>query len=227
MLFTGINYRSIPSTKSATVNFDSIKILYSGDKYDGSLPSGAHFGFSGDSNNISFQLKSGKVYDPENRVVYGYSENTKFSMELSFDETKYKYSFEGSDYCVDGNKSDFSVNKFFFNSNGLNCDVNFNIFGPVIDYSISFPSSYNSSNLVGTFTNNSSSVLKIFSAQITQGNASYFDLSAINNLSVSANSSVNLTIVDLINEITSTNVFTLSLFTNFGTIDYIVTSYRI
>lgn len=227
MLFTGINYRSIPSTKAATMSLDSVTILYSGEKHDALSPSGVHFGFSGTSDNVSFQLRSGKIYDPENRVVYGYAENNPFSMSFSFNENKYIYSFNDSVYCLDGSKSDFAVDKFFLNSNGLSLNADLNVYGPSIDYSISFPSSYNSSNLVGTFTNNSSSTLKIFSAQITQGNASYFDLSSISNLSVSANSSVNLTIVDLINEITSTNIFTLTLFTNFGNISYVVESYRI
>lgn len=227
MVFTGINYRSLPSAKSFSANFDFADILYLGDKYDVSQPSGIHFGFSGSSDNISFLMRSGKIYDPQNKVVYSYSNNGSFSLSLAFNETNYNYSFDGEEYCSNGVKNDFAINKFFFNANGLTCDVTSNIYGPEISYLINFPESYNSSSLVGSFINNSSFIVKIFSAEITSGNSNYYSVSSINNISVSANSSQNLTLTDLYNNIGISQTFTLTLYTNFGTISKLITSSRL
>jgi len=227
MNFTGINFRSVPSSKQISANIDFSSISYSGNMYDAGVASGVHFGFSGTSDNISFLMRSGKIYDPENRAVYSYSDASPFSLFLNFDETNYSYSFNGIEYCTNGIKNNFSVDKFFFNSNGLTCDVTTNIYGPEINYSIVFPDSYSSSSFVGVFTNSSSFDIKIFSAQITIGNAAYFSTSAISNISVAANSSVNLTLTDLYNESSVSQKFTLTLYTNFGILNQVINSYRL
>ena len=46
MLFTGINYRSLPSARSFSADLNFIDLAYSGSKYDADLSSGIHFGFS-------------------------------------------------------------------------------------------------------------------------------------------------------------------------------------
>lgn len=227
MIFTGINYRSLASAKTFSADFIFSDILYVGDKYDAGIASGVHFGFSGTSDNVSFLMRSGKIYDPQNRVVYSYSDNSSFTLSLAFNETNYAYSFDKEEFCTNGIKNDFAVNKFFFNSNGLTCDVTANIYGPEINYSIVFPDTYSSSSLTGTFINSSSSAVKIFSAEITTGNASYYSTSSINNISISANSSGNITLTDLYNIVGTSQTFTLTLYTNFGTLNTIVTSYRI
>ena len=227
MVFTGINYRSLPSSKTFSADFIFSDILYSGDMYNAGLSSGVHFGFSGTSDNISFLMRSGKIYDPQNRVVYSYSDNSSFTLSLAFNETNYTYSFDEEEFCTNGVKNDFAINNFFFNSNGLTCDVTANIYGPEINYSIVFPDTYSSSSLTGIFTNLSSSAIKIFSAEITTGSVGYYSTSSISNISISANSSGNITLIDLYNIAGTSQTFTLTLYTNFGTINTIVSSYRI
>ena len=227
MLFTGINYRSLPSTKEISARFDFSSILYSGDKYNAGLASGVHFGFSGTSDNVSFLMRSGKIYDPQNKIVYSYSDDDSFSLHVVFNDTNYAYSFDKEEFCTNGIKNNFTVDKFFFNSNGLTCDVTTNIYGPEINYSIVFPETYSSSSFVGVFTNSSSFDIKIFSAQITIGNAAYFSTSAISNISVAANSSANLTLTDLYNESSVSQKFTLTLYTNFGILNQVINSYRL
>jgi hypothetical protein len=227
MVFTGINYRSLPSSKTFSADFIFSDILYSGDMYNAGLSSGVHFGFSGTSDNISFLMRSGKIYDPQNRVVYSYSDNSSFTLSLAFNETNYTYSFDEEEFCTNGVKNDFAINNFFFNSNGLTCDVTANIYGPEINYSIVFPDTYSSSSLTGIFTNLSSSAIKIFSAEITTGSVGYYSTSSISNISISANSSGNITLTDLYNIAGTSQTFTLTLYTNFGTINTIVSSYRI
>jgi hypothetical protein len=227
MVFTGINYRSLPSAKSFSADFIFSNILYSGNVYDVGIPSGVHFGFSGASDNVSFLMRSGKIYDPQNKVVYSYSNNDSFSLHLAFNETNYAYSFDKEEFCTNGIKNNFTIDKFFFNSNGLTCDVTTNIYGPEINYSIVFPETYSSSSLTGTFINSSSSAIKIFSAEITSGNSNYYSLSSITNISIAANSSGSLTLTDLYNVVGVSQTFTLTLYTNFGVINTVVNSFRV
>ena len=227
MIFTGINYRSLPSAKSFSADFDFTSISYSGNMYDAGSSSGIHFGFSGASDNISFLMRSGKIYDPQNKVVYSYSDNDSFSLRVVFNDTNYAYSFDEEEFCTNGIKNNFTIDKFFFNSNGLTCDVTTNIYGPEINYSIVFPETYSSSSLTGVFTNSSSSAIKIFSAEITNGNSNYYSTSSINNISILANSSGNITLTDLYNVAGISQTFTLTLYTNFGVINTVVNSFRI
>lgn len=227
MNFTGINYRSLPSSRQMSANIEFSSISYSGDKYNANLASGVHFGFSGASDNISFLMRSGKIYDPENRVVYSYSEDSSFSLSLNFNEANYSYSFNGIEYCVNGVKNNFPVDKFFFNSNGLTCDVTANIYGPEVNYSVAFPETYSSSSLTGTFTNSSSFDIKIFSAEITSGNSLYYSTAGISNITVSANSSSNITLTDLVNTSGIFQSFVLTLYTNFGAINININTSRI
>ena len=217
----------MPSAKSFSANFDFTSISYSGNMYNAGLSSGVHFGFSGASDNVSFLMRSGKIYDPQNKVVYSYSNNDSFSLNLAFNETNYVYSFDKEEFCTNGIKNNFAIDKFFFNSNGITCDVTTNIYGPEINYSIIFPETYSSSSLTGTFTNSSSSAVKIFSAEITSGNVNYYSVSSISNISISANSSGNLTLTDLYNVAGISQTFTLTLYTNFGVINTVVNSFRV
>lgn len=227
MNFTGINYRSLPSSRQMSANIEFSSISYSGDKYNANLASGVHFGFSGTSDNISFLMRSGKIYDPENRVVYSYSNNSSFSLFLNFNETNYSYSFNEVEYCANGIKNNFPVDKFFFNSNGLTCDVTANVYGPEVNYSVIFPETYSSSTLTGTFINSSSFDIKIFSAAITSGNSSYYSVASISNITIAANSSSSVILTDLINVPGIFQTFVLTLYTNFGPVNINVNVYRI
>jgi len=217
MTFTGINYRSVPATNSLSLDVDSISLTFSGDKYDLNLASGVHFGFSGTSDNISFSMVSGKVFDPENRVVYSYSEQNPFSMSLDFDASNYSYSFNNTVYSSNGLKSNFNVDKFFFNCNGYTVDTDLKIYGSQIVYDLTFPETY-SSNLTGVFQNKSSNSIKIFSGEITFGDSSYYSLNNINNITVNANSSADIILVDVNNYTGVRPLTTLTLYTNFGAI---------
>jgi len=218
MILTGINYRSLPTANSLTAEFENISIAFSGDKHAAGEASGLHFGFSGTSDNLSFTLRSGKMYDPEGRVVFGYSENVPFSMSVSFDSSNYSYDINNIPYCLNGSKSDFDVNKFFFNCNGVTCDTTFKIYGPELSYSVTFPESYTTSSLNGTFTNDSSYDLKVFSGEIIGSYSGYYDVSALDNLSIAANTSESLTLIDQNNRTGVSYNFNLKLYTNFGDI---------
>lgn len=227
MQFTGINYRSVPSASSAALNCANFTIFNSGDMYNPAGASGVHFGFSGSSENISFLMRSGKIYDPQGRVVYGYKEDSPFSFDLKFNSSNYEYKFNDILWCSNSSKNSFAVNKFFINCNGVTVDGNFSIFQENISYDITYPETYSTSNLNITFANNSNKDIKIFSAEIIFGDSSYYSTSLISNITVSANSSGVLTLVDNSGQIGASTFITLRIYTNFGDIDKNIESLRI
>jgi anthranilate phosphoribosyltransferase len=74
---------------------------------------------------------------------------------------------------------------------------------------------------------NAQMTLKIFSGEITYGNIDNYSTSSISNISIAANSSANITLTDLYNIIGSSQIFTLTLYTNFGTITKVINAYRL
>ena len=225
MTFTGINYKSIASSKTLTLDLDSVVLYFSGDKYD-STASGFNFGFSGTSNGIGFKGVSGKIYDPEGRVVYGYSEQTPFSMSFSVNESNYDYYFNDVLYCSNGQKTDFTVDKFYFNSNGLTAEVDFRIHGPQIEYEFTFPENFSGSLFTGNFNNLSDSNVKIFTGRFTNGNTEFFSPLLINNVSVNANTSGAIVLSGLVTETGIGCFTTLELYTNFGVIEKAFSVYK-
>lgn len=226
MILTGINYQNLASSKSFTLDLDSVVLYYSGDRYNAGLPSGIHFGFSGTSSDISFKGISGKLYDPEGRVVFGYSENTPFSISFSCNTNNYDYYINDILYCSKGVKSNIDLNKFFFNCNGLTADTNFNIYGPFINYSLSFPDIFSGSYLTGNFINNSSSAIKIFTGSLVAGNTGDFSTDQINSLNINPNSSGAVVLNSLSTDGGISYSFELELNTNFGNINQIFQTYK-
>ena len=226
MILTGINYQTIASSKTITLDLDNIVLYYSGNKYNAGLSSGIHFGFSGASSDVSFKGMSGKLYDPEGRVIYGYAEKTPFSLSFSCNETNYDYYINNTLCCSKGVKSNIDLNKFFFNCNGLTADVNFNIYGPAIDYSLSFPDVFSGTYLTGNFINNSSSAIKIFTGSLIAGNTGDFSTDQINNININANSSGAIILNSFSTDGGISYSFELELNTNFGTINQTFQTYK-
>jgi len=218
MIFTGINYQKIASSRSLSLDLDNLVLYNSGEKYAAGQASGFHFGFSGTSSNVSFSGVSGKLYDPEGRVVYGYSETFPFSISFSCDESNYDYYVNNTLRCSKGVKSDIEFNKFFFNCNGLTADVNFNIYGPQVNYTLTFPESFSGDYLTGVFNNLSSSNVIIFTGSLVGGNIGYFSTDLINNISINANNSGAIVLTSLLNEGGINSFVDLNLNTNFGEI---------
>lgn len=225
MIFTGVNYQKIASSRSLSLDLDNIVLYNSGEKYAAGQASGFHFGFSGTSSNVSFSGVSGKLYDPEGRVVYGYSETFPFSISFSCDESNYDYYINNTLRCSKGVKSNIEFDKFFFNCNGLTADVNFNIYGPEVDYSLTFPNSFSGDYLTGNFENKSDSNVVIFTGSLTAGNTDYFSTDLINNITVNANTSGAVVLSTTLPRGGINSFIDLTLNTNFGDVSQTISIY--
>jgi len=91
----------------------------------------ALFGVSGftDSSNspsnsrkLQFTLKSGKVFDPEDRCVYSYQQDENINFKGTFLPSSYDYFINNNLICTKGAKEDFKIRNFFFDSDG--CEIN-------------------------------------------------------------------------------------------------------
>lgn len=227
MNFTGINTRSIPSYSAASLSVNNFEVS-DGEIYSSLCePKKIEFGFSGNSNSVGFTLKSGKIFDPENRIVYGYTTGIPFSMEFHFDQTSYEYYFNDSLICATGNKPSFDLENFYFNCNGLTAAVDFTINGNQIDYSTSFPEVYSGNYLTGYLINNSAYKVKIFSGEILSSPQDSFITTGITGLFVNSNSSGQIVLEDFYKiDGAKTNAL-LMLYTNFGNIGVNITSTRL
>ena len=75
-------------------------------------------GFVGASNNASnsrsltFTLKSGRVFDPENRCVYSYQKDKDVNFKGTFLTTTYDYFIDNELICSKGSKANFKIRNF-------------------------------------------------------------------------------------------------------------------
>lgn len=217
MIFTGINFKSVPTTHEITLELGSISHLTSGDFYSGPVAI-TNFGFSGDSEGLNFSIKNNKLIDPEGRAVYGFNTFENLDFRLNVNTGNYEYYINNELVCASGIKNDFEINKFYINCDGTSLTCFPFIRQAAIDYSLSFATGFNvSGELTGTFINNSNSEIIIYSGEIVSDSYTV-DPSPIQNILVSGNSSGNFILNNVSSEFGVTYLFGLKLHTNFGEI---------
>ena len=115
MRVTGNTFRTILQTRKLSFSKDLSFSTTSGTHY---------FGFSGDSDSVSFKFESGKIYDPENRLVFTYNELNDINISGNIQTGSYNYYINSFPICTNGSKNSFPINKFYYEvSDGLNLDV--------------------------------------------------------------------------------------------------------
>ena len=86
-------------------------------------------GFVGSTNNSSnsrklmFTLKSGRVFDPEDRCVYSYKKNKDINFKGTFLTDTYDYFIDNNLICSKGSKANFKIRNFFFDVDGVSVDL--------------------------------------------------------------------------------------------------------
>lgn len=92
----------------------------------------AKFGVSGfigesdtpsNSRALTFTLKSGRVFDPEDRCVHSYQKDTDINFKGTFLTTSYDYFINNDLICSKGSKVNFKIRDFFFDVHGLDIDL--------------------------------------------------------------------------------------------------------
>jgi len=180
ILETGNIFRSFAEQKSFSFN-SSISISNtSGNSSISVSGDGGRFGL--------FSFKSGRVYDPINRFVGGYSSNESLNISGNFSSGNFAYFINKEAICLNVPvcSNSLSFDNLFFSTTGSNMDISIDIFGNTVpNYDVKFPSyvPITGDRVTGYLKNTSPSAFQSF--KIFSGN-SYFpydDYSLLTNLS--------------------------------------------
>ena len=122
---------SLKKRKVSTQDSNSI-LSYDLDMSVDNLTGVAMFGVSGfigsednasNSRKLTFTLKSGKVFDPEDRCVYSYQKNKDINFKGTFLTDTYDYFIDNNLICTKGAKTHFKIRNFFFDVEGASINL--------------------------------------------------------------------------------------------------------
>jgi len=118
-------------SRAISTNDADLALSYDLDMYVNNASGEAAFGISGhvgsqnsdvNGRELRFNLKSGKVFDPEGRFVFSYQKDKDINFKGTFIADSYDYFIDNNLICSKGSKSDFKVRHFFFDSK--DCEIN-------------------------------------------------------------------------------------------------------
>ena len=116
----------------------------------------AFFGISGvdgaTPKSTLFNFKSGRIFDPNGKNVYSYQRNTPINLKGTFSSTTYDYFIDDNLISSIGTKDEYTVEKFFFESEGCEVELNdLNFYGTTgtidLSRSMSFSANINSDSI--------------------------------------------------------------------------------
>jgi hypothetical protein len=218
MIFTGSNYLSISSQTGLSFNLNISLNNTTGI---------CNLGFTGQSNIVNFKLTSGRVFDPENRVVSFYSPQENINISGNISPNNYSYYINNNLLCLNGKKNNFTISGYYINTTQCSADSTINILGARPDYELNLnPLFYiqEGSYIEGTINNYNNLTFRIYSGtvDVPDGFSIYAlpqyvtnnDFFRINHYSITQNQLEN----------TRSYPIQVNLFTNFGKITKSFTS---
>jgi hypothetical protein len=161
MIFTGNNYLSISNQTGLSFNLNI------------SLNNNAgicNLGFTGaNSGQINFKLSSGRVLDPENRVVSFYSPQENINVSGDISPNNYSYYINNNLLCLNGKRNNFIITGYYINTSGCLADSTISILGTKPNYQLNLnPIFYiqEGSYIEGTINNSDGLTFKIYSGTV-------------------------------------------------------------
>jgi len=161
MIFSGNNYLSLSSQTGLSFNVDVAV-----DNLNGNC----NLGFSGQNKNLNFKLDNGKIFDPENRLVYFYETNENINISGDISPNKYSYYINDNLICLNGNKNSYTISGYYINTSNCNADSEVIIQGTRPTYSLNLsPIFYitGTNYLAGSINNGNNLNFEIYSGSIT------------------------------------------------------------
>lgn len=161
MIFTGNNYLSLSYQTGISFNID-IGV----DNLNGNC----NLGFSGENKNLNFKLNNGKIFDPENRLVYFYEANENINISGDISPNKYSYYINNNVICLNGDKSSYIISGYYINTSNCNANSEVIIQGTRPTYSLNLsPIFYitGTNYLTGSINNGNNLNFRIFSGSVT------------------------------------------------------------
>jgi len=155
MKYSGTNFRQMPLVSGWSFLLDELSLS--------NTTGVATVGFSGVDGNFAFTFRSGEIYDPNGKLVYGYNPNEGFSISGDIDNFKYRY-FINNELIRQSNKIPSQISQFNISTTGveLSSKLSIGITGESIE--VLLASSYPANlPITGQIVNNSDAGLRVFS----------------------------------------------------------------
>jgi hypothetical protein len=180
-----------------------------------------NLGFSGENKNLNFKFESGKIFDPENRLVSFYSSGENINISGDISPRNYSYYINDNLLCLNGKKDNFIISGYYINSPDsiVNSDIRIQGTRPQYELYLS-PVFYitGTEYLTGSITNLNNLNFKIYSGSITI--PSNFSIQSISEFVYDTGYFNINTYSATQNQLEDERLYEvqLNLFTNFGTI---------
>lgn len=164
MIFSGNNYLSISSQTGLSFNLN-----ISLNNTTGICNLGFTGGYTGGLNNINFKLSSGKVFDPENRIISFYSPQENLNISGNISPDNYSYYINNNLLCLNGKRNNFIISGYYINTSGCLANSSISILGTRPNYQLNLdPVFYikDGSYIGGTINNYNGLTFKIYSGTV-------------------------------------------------------------
>ena len=183
-----------------------------------------NLGFTGVSQSVNFKFTNGKIFDPENKLVYTYNANENIKLSGNINTSGYDYYI--NDYYLSNisSKSYTKFDRFYFNTSGCTGTTELYINGDRPNYKLDFNNFYYvRENITGFISGNQNLNFKIYSVDIISPANSSFSINTIpTNQSISGDKYDIIITPDLDTTkqlyLDKTGDFIFRLYTNFGKI---------
>ena len=137
-------------------------------------------GFTGVSQSVNFKFTNGKIFDPENKLVYTYNANENIKLSGNINSSGYDYYI--NDYYLSNisSKSYTKFDRFYFNTSGCTGITELYINGDRPNYKLDFNNFYYvRENITGFISGNQNLNFKIYSGDIISPANSSFSINTI------------------------------------------------
>ena len=137
-------------------------------------------GFTGVNQSINFKFTNGKIFDPENKLVYAYNANENIKLSGNINTSGYDYYI--NDYYLSNisSKSYTKFDRFYFNASGCTGITELYINGDRPNYKLDFNNFYYvRENITGFISGNQNLNFKIYSGDIISPANSSFSINTI------------------------------------------------
>lgn len=212
MIFSGKKYLSICHQTGLSFNLGLTLDNVTGN---------CNFGFTGENKNLNFKLESGRVFDPENRLIYFYDKDETIQISGNISRSNYSYYINENLLCLNGKKNNFVISGYYINPSNCKADLNIDIFGTRPNYELYLNSDFYIEQ--GTYISGNIKNLNNINFQIYSGSISIPENFTINSLPSFVYDTGYFTIDHYVNtsnqiEMEKGYEIKLNLFTNFGEI---------
>lgn len=182
-------------------------------------------GFKENSENINFTFTNGKIFDPENKLIYTYNSNDNIKLSGNINSSGYDYYINDYYLCNTASKNYNIFNQFYLNTSGCIASTDIYVNGDRPNYKLDFNNLYYiRERITGFISGDQNLNFRIYSGDIIYPANSDFIITTIPSFGTEISGSKQNIIItpdfetsqDLY--LDKTGDFTFRLYTNFGEI---------